>query len=104
MNGIASLLDEPATSRVNYWWQELEARCGLVGVKTTPLPHFSWQVTEAYDLPLLEIVLHTFARQARPFTIRTSGLGLFTGENPIVYISIVKDESLIHFHSLLWSN
>jgi 2'-5' RNA ligase len=102
MNGIASLLDGPATSRVNYLWQELEARCGLDGVKTTPLPHFSWQVTEAYNLPQLEIVLHAFARQARPFVIHTSGLGLFTGENPIVYISIVKDESLIHFHSLLW--
>jgi 2'-5' RNA ligase len=102
MNGIASLLDKPATARVERLWQDLETRCGLVGVKVTPFPHFSWQVTESYDLPHLETVLHALARHARPFTIHTAGLGLFTGENPIVYIFIVKDEPLMHFHKLLW--
>ncbi len=102
MNGIASLLDKPATARVERLWQELEDRCGLVGVKVTPFPHFSWQVTEAYDLPRLETVLLLLARQTQPFTIRTAGIGLFTSEAPIVYISIVKDETLIRFHTLLW--
>jgi len=102
MNGIASLLDNPATSRVEHLWQELEAHCGLVGVKATPFPHLSWQVTEDYDLPRLEAALQALARQVRPFTIHTAGLGLFTGVNPIVYISIVKDEPLMHFHSVLW--
>jgi 2'-5' RNA ligase len=102
MNGIASILDKPATSRVENLWQELEARCGLVGVKSTPFPHLSWQVTEAYDVPRLETALHTLARQSQPFIIHTSGLGLFTGDNPVVYISIVKDELLMRFHSLLW--
>jgi len=104
MNGIASLLDQTAVSRVEQLWQELEAHCGLVGVKATPFPHFTWQVTEAYDLPRLETVLHALARQTQPFTIHTSGLGLFTSENPIVYISIVKDEPLMHFHSMLWDH
>jgi 2'-5' RNA ligase len=102
MNGIASLLDGPATSRVERLWQELEAHCGLVGVKLTPFPHFTWQVTEDYDLPRLEVTLRALAGQIQPFSIHTSGLGLFTGEHPIVYISIVKDEPLMRFHSLLW--
>jgi len=102
MNGIASLLDRHATTRVAIIWQELEARCGLLGVKTTPFPHVSWQVTEAYELPLLEKVLGSFTRQVQPFTIHTTGLGLFTGENPILYISILKDEPLMRFHSLVW--
>jgi len=104
MKGIASLLDEQATYRVQQLWQELEARCGLVGVKTTPFPHFTWQVTEAYDLPRLEIILATLARQTQPFTIQTTGLGLFTSANPIIYISIVKDERLMKLHSMLWDN
>jgi 2'-5' RNA ligase len=102
MNGIASLLDKPATARVELLWQELEARCGLVGVKITPFPHFSWQVTEDYDLARLETTLREITRQAQPFTVHTAGLGLFTGENPIVYISIVKDEPLMRFHAMLW--
>jgi 2'-5' RNA ligase len=83
-------------------WQELEAHCGLVGVKATPFPHLSWQVTEAYELPRLETVVHALTSQVQPFPIHTAGLGIFTGENPIVYISIVKDEPLMLFHSLLW--
>ena len=102
MNGIASLLDESATSRVASLWQELEWLCGVAGVKAAPFPHFTWQVTEAYDLTKLEASLLGLALQARPFTIHTAGLGLFTGENPIVYISIVKDEPLIRFHALVW--
>jgi 2'-5' RNA ligase len=102
MNGIASLLDGPATARVERLWQELEVRCGLVGVKLTPFPHFTWQVTEDYDLPQFEVALRALAGQLEPFSIHTSGLGLFTGENPIIYVSIVKDESLMRFHSLLW--
>jgi hypothetical protein len=47
MNGIASLLDERAASRVRQLWKNLEERCGLVGVMATPFPHFSWQVAEA---------------------------------------------------------
>jgi 2'-5' RNA ligase len=102
MNGIASLLDGPATSHIERLWQDLEARCGLVGVKLTPFPHFTWQVTENYDLSRFEVALHALAGQVQPFSIHTSGLGLFTGENPIVYVSIVKDEPLMRFHSLLW--
>jgi len=102
MNGIASLLDGPATIHVERLWQELEVRCGLVGVKVTPFPHFTWQVTKDYDLPRLKIALHELAGQVQPFSIHTSGLGLFSGENPIVYVSIVKDEPLMRLHSMLW--
>lgn len=104
MNGIASLLDGSATSHVEGLWQELETRCGLVGVKSTPFPHMTWQVTEDYDLPRLEVALRAVVGQVRPFSIHTSGLGLFTGENPIIYISVVKDEALMRFHSLLWED
>ena len=102
MNGIASLLDKSAASRVEFLWKELETRCGLVGVKTTPFPHISWQVTGTYDFPALERALNSLASQASPFTIHSTGLGLFTGENPILFISILKDENLMRFHSLLW--
>jgi 2'-5' RNA ligase len=102
MNGLASLLDEPTSSRVQLLWHGLETQCGLVGVKATPFPHISWQVTEAYDLPALERALGQFASQSKPFLIHGTGLGLFTGENPILYIAILKDETLMHFHELLW--
>ena len=102
MNGIASFLDPYSSTRVEAFWKQLESRCGLVGVKTTPFPHFSWQVTEGYDLSHLDLTLRKISRQTQPFLIRTVGLGIFTGEKPVVYIAILKNESLIGFHSMLW--
>jgi 2'-5' RNA ligase len=102
MNGIASLLDTPATERVKRLWQELEVRCGLTGVKITPFPHFSWQVAEGYDIPALETVLQEIVRETKPFRVRTTGLGLFTGDSPIIYIPLVKDRELLEFHARLW--
>jgi 2'-5' RNA ligase len=102
MNGIASLLDPSANSRVGHIWDELGSLCGLHGVKITPFPHFTWQVTEGYELPLLESILDEFSRRTQPFIIRTDGLGVFTGENPVIYISIFKDEKLMKLHSMLW--
>ena len=102
MNGIASLLDQTAYSLVEKLWQELESSCGLVGVKITPFPHFTWQVTDGYDRSRLDSTLREISSHTLPFTIRTVGLGIFTGEKPVVYITIFKDESLIAFHSMLW--
>ena len=96
------MLDKPAAARVEALWLELEAECGLVGAKAAPFPHFSWQVAENYHLPRLETMLRKITRRTQPFMLRTAGLGLFTGENPIVYVSLVKDESLLRFHAMLW--
>ena len=104
MNGIASLLDKISTAHVESLWQELEASCGLSGVRVMPFPHFTWQVTERFDLSRLEKVLREISQQTQPFTIHTAGIGIFTGENPIIYITIVKEESLICFHEMLWKH
>jgi hypothetical protein len=99
MNGIASFLDKSASAQVKFLWQELEVRCGLVGVKATPFSHFSLQVSEAYDLSCLELVLRRVSVQSKPLTVHTAGLGLFTCENPIVYLHLIKDKLLMNFHA-----
>jgi 2'-5' RNA ligase len=103
VKGVASLLDKPITARVMKTWDELENRCGLTGVKITPFPHFSWQVTEDYDLLALDTILKKVARNTAPFVIHTAGLGLFTGASPVIYVAIIKDEHLLNFHKTLWN-
>ncbi len=102
MNGIASLLDQAASQHVERLWRELETDCGLVGVRVTPFPHFSWQVTEGYDLPRLKTTLQKTARGMQPFVVHTAGLGLFTGESPVIYVPIVREKSLLRLHEMLW--
>ena len=97
MDGLASLLDEctlPVKTTVarigNMLWPGRSQ--GRV------FPPFLMAGTRTYVLARPEIGVQALARQARPFTIHTGGLGLFTGGKPIIYISIVKDELLMHFH------
>ena len=102
MNGIASLLNDPHKTQTEAIWKELEEKCGLIGVRTTPFPHFTYQVVEAYDQERLEPILKEIAHEAQPFTVLTTGLGMFTGQVPVIYLPLVKNDLLLHFHRLIW--
>jgi len=102
MFGIVSLLAEPYYSMVEQLWRELELDCGLEGIKVTPIPHFSWHVARAYDLESLRPVLQDIAAAAQPFHIRTTGLGLFSGPKPVVFINVVNTPEMLRLHKLVW--
>jgi len=102
MHGIGSFLDQEHYHKVQAIWHELEITCGLVGIKAAPQPHFSWQVAEKYDLSRVREVLEEISCYTQPFIVHTNGLGIFTGETPVLYIPIVKDTHLCQFHNKLW--
>ncbi|GAB4581400.1 MAG: hypothetical protein Fur0022_41470 [Anaerolineales bacterium] len=103
MHGIVSLLNPTHSIKVETLWTRLETHCGLKGVKVTPIPHFSWQVTKDYDFDALKPAMAKLAAELSPFTIRTAGLGIFTGKGDIVlYINLVKDETLLKLHQSIW--
>jgi 2'-5' RNA ligase len=74
----------------------------LAGIQITPIPHFSWHVAEGYDLKKVRPALEEIAKISEPFIIRSTGLGLFSGDKPVVFISLVKDVRLLRFHQLVW--
>lgn len=102
MNGISTFLVEPHKSLVESVWQSLEVHCGLKGVRVIPHPHFSYQVVGDYQRPAIDKVLCEIVQQQTPFTIYTTGIGVFTGEHPVITIPLVKDERLLQLHRLLW--
>lgn len=102
MYAIASLLNPEPAQRVETLWARFETRCGLIGIKTAPLAHFTWVAAEAYEAEPVQRVLTELASQVQPFRVHTAGLGVFTGSLPVVYISLVKDEKLLALHKLLW--
>jgi len=102
MYGVVSLLPQPFYDRVEGLWKELEEE-GLHGVWVTPYPHFSWQVAETYAEEDLAQTLRELARQTAPFDVHTAGLGLFGGEQPVLYIAVVKSPELMAFHQRLWT-
>ncbi len=102
MHGIVSLLSSKYTEQVNTLWDELENRFDIRGVRVTPFPHFSWQIAESYQIDWIEATLHTIAERTQPFTVRTTGLGIFSGEHPVIYIPLIKTAELVAYHRLVW--
>jgi 2'-5' RNA ligase len=102
VNGVVSLLPEPYYQRVSELWRELERDFGLSCVSKTPFPHFSYQIARGYQVEALERVLRETAAQQAPFRVRTSGLGVFTGAQPVLYIAVARHPELSEFQRRLW--
>jgi 2'-5' RNA ligase len=102
MHGIVTVLNDPQYSFVEGLWAELEEVCGLAGIKKTPIPHFSWQVAEDYDFEALRPSLQVIAETTLPFSVRCTGLGIFSGQKQILYIPVVRDAVLSQLHAQIW--
>ena len=102
MHAIVSLLDKKHYRNLENLWRELEFECGLSGINLTPLPHFTWHLAAEYDFDRLGDTLPELVQSSSPFNVRTTGLGLFTGDIPVVYIPLIKDEKLAAFHRSVW--
>lgn len=102
MHGLVTLLPSPHYELVEAVWKELEEDCGLRGIKVTPYPHFSWQIAQDYDFPSLEQVMHSIATSVSPLQLRTTGIGIFTGPRPVIFIPLVKTAELIELHTTIW--
>jgi len=102
MDGLVSLLPQPHYDQVLGLWDEMEQKFGLRGIRVTPYRHFSWQIAECYDSPRLQTALEELAARSQPFSVETVGLGLFTGEAPVLYVPVVVSAQLADFHRQVW--
>ena len=102
MYAVVSLLDEAHYRQVEELWDQLKDHCCIAGIYRTPFPHFSYHVAPGYDLALLRTRLEQFARTTPPFRVRTAGLGIFTGPNPVIYMPVVRSPLLSALHQALW--
>jgi len=102
MYAVASLLNLTADKQTRDLWRLLENSCGLSGISMTPLPHFSWQAAVDYDASSAQAALKELAEKIGPFNTRTAGLGMFTGQAPVLYLTVVKNERLFKIHKMIW--
>jgi 2'-5' RNA ligase len=102
MIAIASLLNMQANQRIQHMWDLLDANCGLSEMKLTPLPHFTWQSAEGYQLDIAEPALQRTIARLSPFVVLTAGVGIFTGPMPVLYLALVKTRIMIDIHEKLW--
>ena len=101
LSAVVSLLDDTHDRMVRALWEELEERIGLEGVARRPIPHLTWHVAASYDMLGLESLLTRFAARMIPFRVRTNALSFFPGENPVLFLSVVRDPRLTMSHRSL---
>lgn len=101
-SGAVALLDDATTAKIEAIWHEFQATFGVHGVSRTPIVHFSFHVAEAYDAIKTFSTITAIARTMPPFTVRTAGLGIFTGMLPVIHIPVVRNERLGQIHAQIW--
>lgn len=98
MQGIVSLLEDEARERIEELWEELRRDFGVRGIHAKRFPHFSYHVAEEYDLKRLRPGLERLAGMTRTFSAQTSGIGIFTRKEPVIYLPVVRSSEMQKIH------
>jgi 2'-5' RNA ligase len=104
MLAITSLLDSKHNDLVDNIIQDFEKEFGLKQVQATPLPHITYLVAETYQLALLKDYLQRLCHSASPVHAYTTGIGVFPGEHPVIYIPVLRTQPLNKLHSQLYQD
>ena len=98
MLAITSLLSQPHVVRINGIIKKLEEKFGLSDVQATLDPHLTYQLAGVRKLSALKHVLAEVAAGTAPFPAFTTGLGVFPGERPVIYIPVLRSDALNALH------
>ena len=96
------LLDDDSDRKVRELWTELELKIGLQGIYAAPYPHVTFHAARDYPDEDVADVLRRVTGNSPPVTVRTGGLGVFTGEAPILYLPVARSEALTDLHARLY--
>ena len=102
MYAIISVLDPNASTEVYIYWKKLSLGCGLNAIFHMPTPHLTWMVCQDLDVDHAAPLISHVSSQKGAITSRSSGLGIFTGDNPVLYLPIVKSQEMIGLHKVIW--
>lgn len=102
MYSIISTLDPEADSKVNQLRAWLIDRNPSLGNTLLLDPHVSWLGAEEMDVRTVGEMLTRMAHTLSPLYLVTTGFGVFSGRNPVLYLPIVKTTELAKLHASLW--
>lgn len=103
MRGVVSLLDDVTYSQVEGLWAELETRFDVRGVYVTPYPHFSYHIAPHYQTQLILEALAHISRTTAAFPVVTTGIAIFTGPSPVIYIPVAPSLALLTLHQAIYT-
>jgi 2'-5' RNA ligase len=102
MYAIISALDQDSSALVREIWQVLADRCQLRGIFNFPTPHFSWFAADSLEVERVKPILRQIAAASDSIKVHTFGLGIFSGQQPVLYLPVVKTQDLMDYHRNIW--
>lgn len=99
---IISELDPESANTVSSLWYDLRKSCGLKAIYDVPRPHITWFGANKIDVVKISPIMNQIAEGEIPLLLRSFGFGVFSGKNPVLYLPIVKTETLFSLHRKIW--
>lgn len=104
MHAIISEIDPESSKKVSQIWRKLFETCELEAIYNFPTPHFTWLIAQELKIDAVNYQIAVLADQCPRVETYTSGFGIFSGENPVLYFPLVKSLEMIHFHQKIWEH
>lgn len=104
MHAIVALLPKPYEEQVFLLWDELESKFGLSGVRTTPIPHFTFHLSDSYAETKATKILKDLSEHQAPFDVQVNGVETFYSTQPTVFLKVTKNPDLIKTHQTIWKS
>ncbi len=102
MYAIISEIDNQSSEKVSRIWDQLSEICGLEAIYTFPIPHFTWLVAEEMDITQAKSIIKLMSTKTSSIRTFTFGLGIFSAEQPVLYLPMVKTNDMVHLHQGIW--
>lgn len=99
MHAVVGLLDPNTDRLIRETWRDLAQTFDL-RVQITH-PHLTLHVADDYVWDALYAALAAFCDAEPAFAVQTVGLGLFTGESPVLFVNVRPTVSLLGLHQRL---
>jgi 2'-5' RNA ligase len=103
VQAIVTALDEPWRERVEEIWGELRAVFRLQSVAATTEPHFTYHVAERYERYAVDEAISRLAASMLAFDVETHGLGVFRGEETVLFLHVTPSPALRAMHTAVWA-
>ncbi len=101
---VAALLDEEHEQQILEIWRELGETLGIRHTFTQAIPHVTHLQAKRIDEEELREAMTRFAAQHAPYILRTAGIGIFTGAQTAVYVSVVRNPALTALQTTMISS
>jgi hypothetical protein len=102
MNAVISILDKQSLEKVDKIRKLILEQCDFPMPPMTLEAHISWHGADEYNLDFTKTSIVKIAKQYEPFSVRTGGLGLFTGNEPIFHLNVSRSPIATEMHLNLW--